>query len=131
MNISNYLADALLNEVFRGTEYVTPATVYVALYTSDPTRADTGVEVTGGAYARQSVAFNVPADVTSKRTIENTADVVFPVATADWGLITHVGIRDALTVGNLLYYGPLNSSRSILSGDRMRCLAGELDLSLN
>lgn len=131
MNISNYLADALLNEVFRNTAFAAPATVYVALYTSDPTRADTGVEVTGGAYARQSVAYDAPVDVTSKRTIDNTADIVFPIAAADWGTITHVGIRDALTVGNLLYFGALNSSRSILTGDRMRCLAGELDLSLS
>jgi len=131
MNISNYLADKLLNHTFRNTLYTRPSTVYVALHTSDPTRADTGVEVSGGDYARQVVAFDAPGDESSKRTIDNTDDIVFPVATADWGTVTHVSIRDALTTGNLLYYGELNSPRSILTGDRMRCTAGELNLSLS
>lgn len=131
MNISNYLADALLNEVFRATNYVAPVTVYVALYTSDPTRADVGIEVTGGSYARQSIAFDAPADVLSKRTLLNTTDVVFPVATADWGIITHVGIRNALTNGNLLYFGQLTTSKTILNGDRLKFIDSDMIINLS
>lgn len=118
MNISNYLAQSLLNAVFRGESYTTPTTVYLALYTSDPTAADTGSEVGGGAYARQPITLSAPVAEGGKQTIKNTDDIEFDVATADWGTVTHVGIRDAATGGNLLYFGPLETPRSILSGDR-------------
>lgn len=131
MNISNFLATALLNQVFRNTIYTRPATVYVALYTSDPTAADTGTEVTGGAYARTPVTFGAPAIISNKETIKNSADVTFPVASADWGAITHVGIRDAAAAGNLLYYGPLSAARTILSGDRFRILVDSAVLTLS
>jgi hypothetical protein len=119
LNISNFLATALLNQVFRNTAYTRPATVHLALYTSNPTGADTGAEVAGGAYVRQGVTFAAPSLVNSKETIKPTADISFPIATADWGNITHAGIRDAATGGNLLYYGPLDAARSILNGDRL------------
>lgn len=131
MNVSNFLAAALLNQVFRNMAYTRPATVHIALYTSNPTAADTGTEVTGGAYARQAVAFGAPSVISSKETIKNSADVVFPVATADWGTVTHIGIRDAATGGNLLFYGPLDSARTILSGDRYNQLANSLTLTLS
>lgn len=131
MAVSNFLATALLNQVFRNSAYTRPATVYVTLYTSNPTAADTGTEVSGGAYARQSVTFGVPAVVGGKQTIKNTSDITFPTATADWVNITHIGIRDALTGGNLLYYGPFDNPRSILNGDVIKLLTGSLAANLN
>ncbi|GBG09517.1 hypothetical protein PAT3040_04167 [Paenibacillus agaridevorans] len=129
--MSNYLEAALLNAVFRNTAYTSPSTVYLALYTSDPTEADTGTEVTGGAYVRQSVAFSAPTQVSNKATISNSADVTFPVATAAWGTVTHIGLRSAVTGGNLLYYGPVSNARSILANDQLKFLAGELVLDLD
>ena len=131
MNVSNFLATALLNQVFRNTSYTRPSSVYVALYTSDPTAADTGTEVLGGSYARQAVTLTAPAVVGGKQTIKNTADIVFPIATADWGNVSHVGIRDSVTGGNLLYYGPWSAARTILSGDRPRVLQDSLVLTLS
>ncbi|MNH78569.1 hypothetical protein D3C73_308760 [compost metagenome] len=145
MNVSNYLATALLNQVFRNTTYTKPTTVYVSLYTSNPTAADTGQEVSGGAYARQAVTFSAPIvenvqqyhPVTGqqitvpKQTIKNSADIQFPIATADWGTVTHVGIRDAATGGNLLYFGALDSPRSILTNDRFKILTSSAVLTLN
>lgn len=129
--MSNHLETALLNMVFRNIAYTRPTTVYVALYTTDPTEADSGTEVAGGAYARQAVTFNAPTQVGTAATISNSADVSFPVATANWGTITHVGVRDATTAGNLLYYGPVTNSRSILTNDQLKFLSGELVLSLD
>lgn len=123
MQISNYLSAALLNEVLRNTAWTGPATVYLALYTSDPTAADTGTEVSGGAYARQAIAFAAPTLVAGAQTVVNSAEVAFPVATADWGLVTHVGLRTAATGGNLLFTRALDNPRTILSGDRPRFLA--------
>jgi len=129
--VSNYLANALLNQVFRNTAYTRPTTVYVALYTSNPTAADTGTEVSGGDYARQAVTFGAPTSVNGKQTITNSSIITFPAATADWGTITHVGIRDAATGGNLLYYGAVDNPRSILKNDVFKFQANSLSLSLN
>lgn len=129
--MSNYLEEAILNAVFRNTAFTSPATVYIALYTSDPTEADSGTEVTGGSYARKAVTFGAPTQVAGKATISNSAEVAFAVATASWGTVTHVGIRSALTLGNLLYYGPVTNSRSILTNDQLKLLAGELVLDLD
>lgn len=131
MNVSNYLATALLNQVFRNTNYTRPTTVHVALYTSNPTAADTGQEVTGGAYARQTVMFAAPAAVSGVQTIKNSADITFPTATVDWGQVTHIGIRDAATGGNLLYFGALDNPRSILVSDIFKLLTGQIALTLN
>ncbi|MDY8095877.1 hypothetical protein UY456_23190 [Paenibacillus polymyxa] len=144
MNMSNYLADKMLNQVFRNTAYTPPSKIYLALYTSNPTAADTGQEVSGGGYARQEVDFAAPTSesytqyhpitgqqvIFSKRTIKNSADIVLPTATADWGKITHIGIRDADTGGNLLYYGALDTPRSILTNDIFKMLTGQIVLTL-
>ncbi|WP_127483931.1 phage tail fiber protein [Paenibacillus ehimensis] len=130
MNVSDYLASRLLNGVFRNTAYTFPDTVYIALYTSDPMAADTGQEVSGGAYVRKTVTFTASALENGKQTIKNSADIEFPVATADWGTVTHIGIRDAATGGNLLYFGALTAPRTILSGDRFKLLTNSLVLTL-
>lgn len=131
MNVSNYLATALLNQVFRNTVYTRPTTVYAALYLSNPTAADTGQEVTGGAYTRQAVTFGAPAVVGGIQTIKNSLEVPYPVASAVWGQVTHIGIRDAATGGNLLYYGPLGDPRSILVNDIFKFLVGQISIDLN
>lgn len=129
--MSNYLEEAILNAVFRNTPFTSPTSVHLALYTSDPTEADTGTEVSGGAYARRPVTFSAPTQVGGKGTISNSADVSFPVATAAWGTVTHIGLRSAATGGNLLYYGPVSNARSILANDQLKFLAGELILDLD
>lgn len=112
MGFSNAKADSILNEAFRSGK------VYLALYTSNPTGADTGTEVTGGGYVRQEIQFTSPAAEGGKRTIKNSAVVSFAVATADWGTISHVGIRSAATGGALIAFGALKNARTILTGDR-------------
>lgn len=122
--MSNYLEEKLINHVLRNAVYTPPATIYIALYTTDPTDADVGAEVstTGTGYARQSTTFISPTDgVTS-----NTNIITFPVATSDWGTIKYVGIRDSLTGGNLLLYGQLNIEKPIMTGDQFRFLANNL-----
>jgi hypothetical protein len=126
---SNYLEAALLNHVFRGIAMSSPATVYVALYTSDPTDADTGAEVDddGTAYAREAVAFGAP----SSGVIANTADIEWAEATGSWGTVTHVGIRDADTGGNLLAHGQLLVAKTVGVGTIFKIKAGDLTVSLD
>jgi len=124
--MSNYLENALVNATLRNTSYTSPATVYLALYTSDPTDADSGTEVSGGSYARQSITFGAPSNGAST----NSAAIEFPQCTLSWGTITHIGIRDALTTGNLLYHTPLDTSKAIATGDIFKIATGSLSVTL-
>jgi len=126
--MSNYLENALINATLRNTSYTSVATIYVALYTSDPTDADTGTEVStsGTAYARTAVTFGAPSNGVST----NSADVTFPTATGSFGTVTHVGLRDASTAGNLLYHSPLDDSKTVGIGDVFKITTGNLSVTL-
>jgi hypothetical protein len=125
--MSNFLENALINATLRNTSYTSPATVYVALYTTDPTDADTGTEVSGNGYARQSVTFGAPSNGASV----NSGAVEFPQATGSWGTIAYIGLRDASSGGNLLYHSPLDASKTISTGDVFRISAGNLSVTLS
>ena len=124
--MSNFLENALINATLRATTYTSPATVYVSLWTSDPTDAGSGTEVSGGSYARTSVTFGSP----SNGVTTNNADVTFPTATASWGTVGWIGINDAATSGNLLYHTALDTSKAIDSGDIFKIASGNLSVTL-
>jgi hypothetical protein len=124
--MSNFLENALINATLRNTTYTSVATVYVSLWTSDPTDAASGTEVSGGSYARTSVTFAAPSNGVSL----NSADVTFPTATASWGTVGWIGINDASTTGNLLYHSPLDTSKTIDSGDIFKISTGNLSVTL-
>ena len=123
---SNYSENLIINVLFRNASHTGAATVYVSLYTSDPTDADTGTEVSGGSYARTSVTFGAPSNGVSN----NSADVEFPQATASWGTVTHIGIHDASTAGNLLAHTPLDTSKTIDTGDIFKIATSNLTLTV-
>jgi hypothetical protein len=125
--MSNFLEDALINATLRATTYTSVATVYVSLWTSDPTDAGSGTEVSGGSYARTAVTFGAP----SNGVTTNDADVTFPTATASWGVVGWIGINDASTAGNLLYHSPLDTSKTIDSGDIFKISTGNLSVTLS
>ena len=124
--MSNYLENALINATLRNTTYTSVATVYVSLWTSDPTDAGSGTEVSGGSYARTAVTFGAPSNGVSL----NSADVTFPTATGSWGVVGWIGINDASTGGNLLYHSPLDTSKTIDSGDIFKISTGNLSVTL-
>jgi len=125
--MSNFLENALINATLRATTYTSVATVYVSLWTSDPTDAGSGTEVSGGSYARTAVTFGAP----SNGVATNSADVTFPTATASWGVVGWIGINDAATSGNLLYHSPLDTSKTIDSGDIFKISTGNLSVTLS
>ena len=126
MSFSNYLENKLLLHTFGATAYTAPTTLYLAIHTTNPAEDNTGTEVSGSAYARQTVAFTVTTSTAS-----NTAAVEFPTATGSWGTLTHVGVYDALTGGNLLAYAALTTSKIISTNDVFRVPAGDLDITLD
>ncbi len=125
--ISTYLEDALINATLRNTTFTSPATVYVSLWTSDPTDAGSGTEVSGGSYARTAVTFGAPSSGVST----NSADVTFPTATGSWGTVGWIGINDALSSGNLLYHTPLDVAKAITTGDVFKIATGNLSVELS
>jgi len=126
-NIANYEEDKLLDHSLGTTEHTFVTTIYVALYTDDPTDADSGTEVTGGSYARVGGTF---ASASGGSTYNSSA-ATFATASAAWGVVTHVGIRDALTAGNLKWHGPVTVTKDVGDGDTFEFAVGELDVSLN
>ena len=126
--MSNFLENALINATLRNTTYTSVATVYVSLWTSDPTDAGSGTEVStsGTSYARTAVTFGAPSGGAST----NSADVTFPTATASWGTVGWIGINDASTSGNLLYHTPLDTSKTIDTGDIFKISSGNLSVTL-
>jgi hypothetical protein len=123
---SNYLENKILLHVLDNTAYTSPTTVYLGLHTADPTDAGSGTEVSGGSYARQSVAFTVTDNAAT-----NDSAIEFPTATGTWGTIGWVAVWDNLTSGNMLFHGSLTSSKTIASGDVFRVPAGDLDITLD
>ena len=124
--MSNFLENALINATLRNTSYTSPSVVYLGLYTSDPTDANTGTEVSGGSYARQAITFGAP----SNGVTTNTAAIEFPQATGSWGTVGWIGIMDSLTTGNLLYHTALDASKTIASGDIFKIAIGSLSVTL-
>ena len=126
---SDYLENKVLDH-FLGTASTTaPAAVYLALFTSDPTDAGSGTEVStsGTAYSRQSIAFSSA----SSGSTSNSADVEFSQATGSgFGTVTHFGIYDASTAGNLLFHGALTSSKTIDAGDVFKIASGNLSITV-
>jgi hypothetical protein len=102
-------------------------TAYVSLHTADP--GDSGAnEISGGAYARQgAVTF---ANAGNNPTVaSNSAIITFPVATADWGTITHFGVWSASTAGTFRGSGAVATPKTVSNGDTARFAAGALTIT--
>lgn len=126
---TNYLEDAVINYVLRNDPdtWPSPGTVYVGLFTATPGDAGGGTEVSGVNYARQSVAFDDPAGT---GVTANTAEVAFPVAGAGgWGTIDSFAVFDAVSAGNMLYWGAISPSKTINENDQAKYAAGSLDIT--
>ena len=127
MSFSNFLETEILDHVFAGSAYTAPSTKYLALFTAVADgEAGSVTEVSGGGYARQTVAFT-----TSGNTTSNNAAVEYPTATANYGTVTHVAVFDASTSGNMMAYAALSSNKIIETGDVFRVPSGDLDITLN
>lgn len=127
MAISNYLENKILDATLRGIPYSTPDVVYLALYTNDPTDNGTGIEVSSGGYQRRAITFNEPMS----GTISNATSIQMPVATGDWGAVTHIGIMDNLTNGELLYHGALDVPQHVQANNQLIINEGSLTITLD
>ena len=126
--MSDYLEVQLRAHIFRTATFTKPAALHVSLHTADPTDAGTGTEVTGGSYARVARApldANWSAVSATDGITKNVAAITFPAPTANWGVVTHFGIWDASTAGNMICYGALGTSKTINNGDAAPSFAAD------
>lgn len=130
---SDFLEAALLNATLRGIAYPGGA-VYITLFTSNPTDANSGSEVAYAGYARQqahaaavSDGFSVPSAGGSSA---NTKVITFPAVAGPNITATHWGIMDAPTGGNLLYHAALNTAKLLTATDVPSFPIGSLVVTL-
>jgi hypothetical protein len=117
---TTYLANKALDLFLSQAAFAPPATLYVALYTASPTVGGGGTEVAGNSYARVAVtnnATNFPAATAGAKS--NGAAITFPNPSGTWGgPIVAVGLFDASSAGNLLYFASLaDQTKTFTTGD--------------
>ncbi|MER2039725.1 MAG: hypothetical protein ABS944_16380 [Solibacillus sp.] len=96
----NHMTEYLKHKVI--TDNLISRQAYVALFNENN-------EIVQTSYVRQSVTFNTPANGQAS----NNADILFPIANENWGNVTHIGIYDAITGGNLLFKSPAEFIKTI------------------
>lgn len=128
-SMSDYLENKFWDWYLRGQSLTPPATVYVALFTANPSDTGGGTEVSGGSYARVAVASSLAnwagtqgagttsASTGTSGTTSNNGPITFPAPSANWGTVTGLGLMDASSGGNLLFYAPLTTPRAVNSTD--------------
>ena len=126
--LSDYAEKLLLDYSMTTGSVTRPTAWYVALYTSAPTDAGGGTEVSGGGYARKAVTF--AAATSGAGTTSNTGDVTWTASGAAFGTVVAIGIFDAASSGNLLWHGNMTASKTIADGDTLEFSAGNIDLTL-
>jgi hypothetical protein len=131
MGLSTYLANAWLNHLFGKATFTAPAHIYVFLSKADPTADGSGLlEPSSGSYARVETDASDWTEAADGG-IENAAAIVFPTPTADWGDLTHAGLADASSGGNVLVSAALPGSVEVINGSTAPTFeAGNLPFSV-
>ncbi len=134
---TDYLEESVLNAIASlGAVDLADGTVtagtggFIGLFTAAPNDTGGGTECAGGSYARFPVTaagFGAAAG----GAITNAAEFKWADATADWGTVTHIGLFDAVTTGNLIVYGSLTSSVAINNGDIFKIPASGFTIQMN
>lgn len=140
--MSDFLENKLVDQLFRGQAYTFPTTLYIGLLTAAPSDAGGGTEISGNGYARASIASSlanwagtqsagstVASSGTGGQTSNNIA-ISFSTPTASWGTVTHFGVYDAATGGNLLFWGALSISKTVNQADTVQFPAASLTFTL-
>lgn len=123
--LSDYLENEILDHILSVGSYTMPTNVYVGLSLASFNDDNSGTEITGNNYARVVASFGVAASGTSS----NDAAIEFSAATGTWGSVSHFGIFDAASAGNLLIHGAFTTAKTIASGDILKIPTGDLDIT--
>ena len=123
--LSDYAENKVLDVLGANATFTAPSNVYLGLSTASFADDNSGTELSGSNYARVSVSFGAAAG----GTMSNDAAIEFAAATGSWGSVSHWGLFDALTSGNLLVHGSFTTAKTIASGDVLKVATGDLDIT--
>ena len=128
---SDYVENQILNCYLNQTNITAPTAIYVGLHTADPTDAGSGVEVSGNGYARVAITDKFGTASGTGGSLSSNADITgFTASGGNWGTISHIGIWDASTSGNLLFHTALDSSATVNDGDSFQISSGNLTVTV-
>lgn len=138
--ISDYLANKLLDLAFNNTAYTSPST-YLALTTATISDSLTGATITEVAnsnnYSRKQVNANGGSsptwDMAASGVVDNTHAVAFATASGSWGTVVAVAIVDSGThgAGNLLFYDNGISDQAVAADDTVNFPIGDFDITMD
>lgn len=128
-NLSDYAEKAALDWLLLGATPTRPSAIYLGLFNVTPSDTGGGTEVVGGGYTRQAATFAATTSGTGQTS--NTNTVTFTANGANWGAVVGLGLYDAASGGNLLFYGPLLVSKTISDTDSFTVPPGNLTISLD
>ena len=123
--MSDYLENEILDHILSVGSFTMPANIYVGLSTGSFSDDNSGTELSGSGYTRKEITFAAASSASAA----SNATVTFPTATGSWGAVSHWGIFDASSSGNLLVHGAFASSKTIASGDVLRINSGDLTVT--
>lgn len=126
--LSDFAEKLLLDWLMTTGTATRPTAWYLALYTAAPSDSGGGTEVSGSGYSRQAISFDAASSPAG--TTQNSALVEFEASGGSWGTVTHIGIFDAATSGNLLWHGALTTARTVGDGDKLQFAVGAVELTL-
>ena len=126
--LSDYAEKLLIDWMMTTGSATRPTSWYVALYTAAPSDSGGGTEVSGNGYSRQSITLS--AGSSPGGTTANTNTLSFTASGGNWGVVSHIGIFDASTSGNLLWHGAMTASKDISDGDTLEFAIGNIDLAI-
>lgn len=123
--MSDYLENEILDHILGTGAYTMPSAIYIGLSTGSFGDDASGTELNGNGYTRKVMAF----DAAVAGTADNTGAVEFSAATSSWGTVSHFGLFDASSGGNLLIHGAFTAAKLIDTGDILKIAAGDLDIT--
>jgi hypothetical protein len=129
MSKSNYLELELLDHALGTGAFTMPTAQHLALHTANPDEDGSGAELSGTGYARIAVDFNAASGASGTATGPTAVKEFTNSGGGAWDQVTHFGVWDASTSGNLLYYGALTTAKTIAGGDTLRFTAGSISIS--
>ena len=131
--LSTYAERKVLDLLFKNTSFTAPQ-AHIGLFTSDPTDSASGTEASGSGYARIRIDNKMSSATANSDNsqITNSSVITFSAASGGaFGTITHIGIFDASSSGNLLAHGALASSKVISDGDTFQINASGLVITID
>ena len=124
--LSDYAENKVLDVIGANASFTAPSAVYLGLSTGSFNDDGSGTEISGNNYARVAVSFGSAAS----GTMSNDAAIEFAAATGSgFGTVSHWGLFDAASSGNLLVHGSFSASKAIASGDVLKIAVGDLDIT--